>query len=613
MTARLRHRGPDASATRFCAGGALVFARLQILDLSPSGEQPMCNEAQTVWTIFNGEIYNHHELRDGLEKKGHKFRGTSDGEIFPHLYEELGVDLVRNLRGMFALAIYDSTAGTLLLARDRFGIKPLFFAARPATLAFASEINALRATPDIDLSPDPQALRDLAALFYIPAPETVFRGIRSLMPGEILEAKLSGGFVQCRSIRYHTWSIQPDLDLTATTAADRAEALIVTAVGRELESDVALGTLLSGGIDSSLVSAAAQRATATQIRSFNVRFSEAEFDETSAAVAVAQKIGTAHTSLDVPSGGGSWDAVRRLLQHAGQPFADTSLFAVQAISRRMRQHVTVALSGDGGDEAFGGYNQYWQLAAVARLQRLPPELWRIGATLLEPIAGAGLIRPSLPRRARTLIGADDASIIESLCTWLSPDEVDELCVIDGVSPTRRLFERQWAWRTRARGDRVEGLSALATEVGIRLTLPNDYLFKVDIASMSESLEVRVPMLDEELVEFGLTLPHALKVNGRVGKRVLREVARRWLPPAVVSRPKMGFVLPLDTWIDADVRHALREVVLSPSSRLRDFYHREVYEPWIDAFCNGKNFPGLSRESLFQRAIMLLAVSLTFEN
>src|SRR5262245_28743998 len=274
MVQALRHRGPDAHGIRSWPEATLVHTRLSIIDLTPAGAQPMANEDGTVWTIFNGEIYNHRELRQDLESRGHLFNGHSDTEVLPHLYEEEGSEFVKRLRGMFALAIYDSRTRTLLLARDRFGIKPLFYAPGNYRLAFASEIRALLELPGVDTRPDRQAIYDFAALFYIPAPETFYTGIRALEPGEMLEANLGADTVSWKTRTYHQWSIAPDLALTIDQATDRADALLTTAVRRQMESDVTLGTLLSGGIDSSLVSFAAQESLGGGLRTFNVSFPE---------------------------------------------------------------------------------------------------------------------------------------------------------------------------------------------------------------------------------------------------------------------------------------------------------------------------------------------------
>lgn len=601
----LRHRGPDGQGIEAWAEAALVHTRLSVIDLSPAGAQPMANEEGTVWTVFNGEIYNHRELRDSLQARGHRFKGRSDSEVLPHLYEEFGPAFVEKLRGMFAFAVYDARRRKLLLARDRFGIKPLFYAPSKARLAFASEIRTLKTLPGIDLRVNRQAMCDFAALLYIPAPQTVFTGIRALEPGEMLEAELNGEGVRWRTRKYHRWVIAPDPDLSLDRALRETERLLAQAVSRQLESDVPLGALLSGGIDSSLVSAAAQRSLDGALQTFNVRFPDPVYDETWAAVAVADHIGSRHRTLDMEGVPGTWDAVTDLLVHAGQPFADTSLFAVHAISRLMRRHVTVALSGDGGDEAFGGYRLHWQLGKIAQMQKLPRELRSEGLAVLLAVAPSGPIHARV-RRLKELSDADDAAVLQALWSWLRPEEHAELCRDATLLPVRRWFEPTWEYRLPPRAGRAEHLSARATEIITRMTLANDFLFKVDIASMKEGLEIRVPFLDEDLFAFGLTLPHRLRVQRGEGKRILRLVAARQLPPSVARKRKGGFAVPVDRWVDAEFRARLREALLGTTSHLPDYFRCRAYRRIVEAFCDGRPLEGVSRAGLYQRAIMLLA-------
>ena len=609
MIGHLRHRGPDARGIQLWDDAALVHTRLSIIDVSATGAQPLSNEDGTVWTVFNGEIYNHRELRRKLEAKGHIFKGHSDTEVLPHLYEQEGPDCVRHLRGMFALAIYDWRARMLLLARDRFGIKPLYYAPSARRLAFASEIKALRAVPDVDARPDEQAISDFAALFFIPAPATFYAGIRALQPGETLRAELDGSRIRWDTERFHHWSLAPDPTLTLGDAVDRTDELLTAAVRRQMQSDVPLGALLSGGIDSSLVSAAAQAAAHGALRTFNVGFAETAYDETWAATTTAQHIQSCHETLELRSREGTWDEVVGLLRHAGQPFADTSLFAVDAVSRLMREHVTVALSGDGGDEAFGGYDYFWRIARLVRLQEVPPAVWRQCSRLAPPLVRLGVVRDHVPQRLRDVAGIDDTTIVQDLCCWVSRQEHSALCHLTNVLPVRRLFESYWDWHLPQATSRLERLSALTTEINARLVLPNDFLFKVDIASMRHGLEVRVPMLDEDLFEFGLSLPHGLKVKGRRCKRVLRGLAERRLPLTVANKPKLGFGIPMDTWINTDVKKRIKDVLLGPSCRLPEFFRLAAYAPVVEAFCGDRACSEIGRGGLYQRITMLLSLQL----
>lgn len=322
----LHHRGPDGNGVQSWPHATLIHTRLSIIDPSPAGAQPLSNATGTIWTVFNGEIYNHRDIQKSLEGKGHIFKGYSDSEILPQLYEEEGWEFVKRLRGMFALAIYDIPTQTMLLARDRFGIKPLFYSSNKNHLVFASEINAILQIPGIDTQPNRQAIFDFSALSYIPAPETFYKSIHALQPGEVLMAQLNGGTLTYQLKSHQQWAIQPEFSMTLSEAVDLADALLTTAVCRQLESDVPLATLLSGGIDSSLVSCAAQMALGGSLQTFNARFQDEAYDETWAAVSAAKHIGSHHQTLEMVKDQGTWEHITGLLLHAGQPYLPTLLF-----------------------------------------------------------------------------------------------------------------------------------------------------------------------------------------------------------------------------------------------------------------------------------------------
>jgi asparagine synthase (glutamine-hydrolysing) len=607
VLASLRHRGPDGTGSRRFGRAGLVHTRLRIIDLSPTGDQPMANEDGTVWTVFNGEIYNHHELRRDLERRGHRFRGTSDTEVLPHLYEEHGVELFKLLKGMFAVAILDTKTDTLVLARDRFGIKPLYVACGLDFAAFSSEIPALKRFPGIDTTPNGQAIADYAALHYVPAPQTIFTGIEALEPGCAIQARIVGSELEVVRHRFHRWAPEIDPDLTLDKALETADTLIAASVARQLESDVPLGAMLSGGIDSSLVTAAAQRGTPGGLLTFNVRPSDLTRDETAYASAVADYLHTRHKTVEVVQRSADWDSISSTLAGLGQPLADPALFAVGSVSHAMRQHVTVALSGDGGDEFFGGYRIYWKVGVLARLLRIPSPALAAAGQALRPVAAAGAIGSTVPRQVSALAGADDTSLVQALSAALTDKEHRALLVDpDAVEPLRRLFERQWQ-PTGLEGSRLERLSSHTVEVQVRLLLASKFLFKSDMASMRESLELRVPLLDEDLAEFGLSLPHRLRVNGHSGKPVLREVARRYVPEDIASRPKHGFAAPIDSWVDDGFRAAAREALLDARAPIANHFQRSVYEPWVTAFANRDALPSVSRETLDTRILMLTAL------
>ncbi|GJL62958.1 MAG: asparagine synthetase B [Nitrospirales bacterium] len=613
MAKVLHHRGPDALGIKAWLNAGLIHTRLSILDLSTAGAQPMTNETQTIWVVFNGEIYNHKDLRRELESKGHVFKGHSDAEVLPHLYEEEGLLFVSRLKGMFAVAIYDTRSHMLVLTRDRFGIKPLFYAFGRDRFTFASEINAILEFPGIDERPDRQAVYDFAALCYIPAPETFYQGIRAIEPGELLVAQLSANDISLKAQYYHQWESAPDFGLSLNYAVEEASERILIAVRQQMESDVPLGALLSGGIDSSLVSAAAQFAlNGNSLKTFNVRFSDLAYDETWAAHSVAEHIRSEHRTLEMGECHGTWQQITDLLLAMGQPFADTSIFAVNKVCRLMRQHVTVALSGDGGDEGFGGYQHFSRIGAITTLQAFPRALIKYIAMFSKLPVHLGLVPSSYPQRIRDFTTADDTKIIQTLLCWVRDEEHERLCFDEGLLPIRRFFEPKWSNHLSRKSSRLERLSAHATEVDTRLLLPNDFLFKVDMASMKESLEVRIPMLDESLYAFGLTLPHNLKVKGKTTKRILRVIAESRIPLNVARKPKWGFGIPMDTWVDSEFKIKLRESLLGSSSNLPEFFRPEVYRPIIEAFCDGRPHQIISRQGLWQRAIMLLAVHLYAE-
>ena len=613
MLATMRHRGPDGCGMKSWDDAVLLHTRLSIIDLSDAGAQPMCNEDGTVWVICNGEIYNHHELRRQLEAAGHVFRGHSDSEVIPHLFEQYGPAFVDLLRGMFAVAVYDRAHQRLFLVRDRFGIKPLFYAETAEQFVFASELNTLRLFPEIDTRPNRQAIYDFAALFYIPAPETFYAGIRAVEPGEIIEARRDTSRIRVTRRFYNKWVLAPDSRLDFGSACDRTDRLLTRAVKRQVESDVPIGALLSGGIDSSLVSVAAQNAVTDTIQTFNVRFPDESYDETWAALSVANHIQSKHQTLDFQNVEGTWDYVTDLLAHAGQPFADTSLFAVNSLCRLIREHVTVVLSGDGGDEGFGGYSHYWEAARIARLQLFPQPLWHLGAAAIAPLAHIGIVPHHFSLQLTDLAGADETAIAQNLFCLLRKDDHRALCPQEGLLPVRRLFEPQWDYQLPAGASRLDQLSARITEIMTRLSLPNDFLFKVDMASMREGLEIRVPMLDEDLFTYALSLPHSLKVKKQTGKVVLREVARRKLPQAVALKPKMGFSVPVDKWLPPSFREQLSEFLLGPASRLSEFFNPKAYVPIVRSFCGGERNPRLTRRESYGRVMMLLSVQLALAN
>jgi asparagine synthase (glutamine-hydrolysing) len=607
----LHHRGPDARGCTVDTCWGLLHTRLSVIDTSHSADQPFASEDGSVLVVFNGEIYNHRELRRSLEAAGHRFRTHCDTEVIPALYLEEGVGFLSRLRGMFAIALLDLRKHTLYLARDRFGIKPLFMATTPRAVFFGSEIGALSRFGGIDLRPNPQAVADFIALHVVPGPSTFYRGIENVAPGSVVTVCLDDGRPTVAHRAFHQWRIAPDPSLTLDDATGLATELLGRGVTSQLESDVPLGALLSGGIDSSLIAASAM-SSVPDLRTFSVRFDDPAFDESDAAGWVASHIGSRHEVLDFAGGTPSWHHLTTTLRACGQPFADTSLFAVDALSQLVRQRVTVALSGDGGDEAFGGYDHYTKLPRLALAvgtvpfwvrQAVAPPARAVTAVA----ARARLVPGQLPHRIRDLAGERDLPrALADLGSWIRPREFKHLWRGPRVDPASRHFSPTWEADLPPDASAVERLTAMAVEADVRIRMANDYLPKVDTASMRWSLEVRVPMLDEELFDLGLRLPPSLRAAGGTTKRVLRSVASSAVP-GVAALPKHGFGVPVDRWMSADLRARVRQAVGDPGGPVRDFVSDAWLTATLDAFARGTVPSGLTRQGLYQRAIMVLAL------
>ncbi|HLZ44696.1 MAG TPA: asparagine synthase (glutamine-hydrolyzing) [Gemmatimonadales bacterium] len=607
-TQLLAHRGPDGAGhfgDQYCE---LVHRRLALIDLSPTGNQPLANEDGSVLVIFNGEIYNHPELRIGLQRRGHRFRGTSDTEVLVHLYEDMGERMVERLRGIFAFAIYDRRRRALLLARDRFGVKPLFYASVGSEWVFASEIKAIAAHPRFRPEIDRQACYDYLGLGYVPEPATGFANVRALMPGATLRIAPDGE--SGRESAFHRSVAQPDSQRLESQATDDIAERLLRAVDAQSVADVPVAALLSGGIDSSLVVAAHCRSSATPVTTFNVRFPDARDDETEAALTVARHCRTSHIVIDLPDHALSADAVLDLIRHFDQPFADTSFIPTYGISRAIRERgIICTLSGDGGDEAFGGYPSFWRLNRLVQLMRLPDWVQHAARGAGDRLAGwtQDLGRQvskavTLARAGRDALGP----LLAGLANYINEEQKAELVPAEarfGLEPVYRLYDRVAGPEA---GD-LESISQRLTESLFAVSLPSDMLRKVDMMSMRASIEVRVPLLDESVVALGLSLPHRLKTDGRTGKRVLRALAQRWLPRPVARHPKHGFQIPLDRMVPAGFHTALDDLLLAPKARTRGVFDQNLLRRWLQGFREQAVGGELSRGGLYQRIFTTLGL------
>jgi len=558
MAGALHHRGPDAQGVWVEpeAGIALGHARLSIIDLSAAGSQPMASASGRYVLSYNGEVYNAGELRAELEKEGHRFRGHSDTEVIVEGFSAWGVlDTIERLIGMFALAVFDRKERVLTLVRDRLGIKPLYWGQIDGRIAFASELKALAPLPGFPPEIDRDALASYLCTGYVPAPASIYRGISKLEPGTMLEVRADG------VVRSYTYWSALDVALRGqllpmkadeAEAAAQLEALLTDAVTRRMVADVPLGVFLSGGTDSSTVAALMQANSQTPVRSFSIGFHEEAYNEADAARAVARHLGTDHTELYV-SAAEAQSVVPQLPQIYDEPFADASQIPTFLVSEMTRKHVTVALSGDGGDELFAGYNRYAQgLRAVQALRRLPgpftgtvsqlilglsPQNWDMILAILP-----SRIRPRQPgdklHKLAAVLGAEPGDYYRILVSpWAEAWKLVRGAAKPNPAPfgaaVRGRFETELAWMQYA---------DMATY------LPDDILTKVDRASMAVSLEARVPLLDHRVVDFAWRLPTDLKIRGGQGKWLLRQVLYKYLPKKLVERPKMGFAVPIDAWL-----------------------------------------------------------------
>jgi asparagine synthase (glutamine-hydrolysing) len=537
MRAALVHRGPDEGSTDAYGRCVLGHQRLKVIDLD-TGYQPVTSESGDVVAVFNGEVYNFRALREEL--RGHEIRGTGDTPVLPHLYEESGPRFVERLDGMFALALWDAARQRLVLARDRLGKKPLLWTRlADGTLAFASELKALLRLPGVSRQVDLEAVDSYLALQYVPGDRTAVRGINKLPPGHILVAEGDGERIE----RY--WRPVP----TAGGASEeewleRVRATVAEAVRERLVADVPLGALLSGGIDSSIVVALMAKASAEPVRTFTVGFSDARYDERAPARVVAERYGTIHEELELEEDIAA--TLPRLAAAYDEPLGDEAAFPTFLIAEQARRHVTVALAGDGGDEAFAGYERY---VAHGLAARIPGRAAQAGAAALRLLPAARREpRSTLFRTARFLDVASAGS----------GERYGRLMEVFPLELRRSLWTDDHARpvRLEPQGDGIAALQLLDLET----YLPGDLLLKADIASMAHSLELRSPFLDHEVVELGLALPESLKVRGRTGKVALRRAFAEELPPEVAERGKTGFGVPLGRWFRSDLRELARDVL-----------------------------------------------------
>jgi asparagine synthase (glutamine-hydrolysing) len=584
MAERLRHRGPDAGASWADpeAGFATGHRRLSIVDLSPAGAQPMVSQSGRFVISYNGEVYNAAELRPELEAKGYGFRGHSDTEVILEGCAEWGVEAtVRRLIGMFAFALWDRQSRRLWLVRDRLGIKPLYWGQFGDLLLFASELKALRAHPGWPVEINRDALVAFMRFNYIPAPHSIYRNIHKLAPGAILAFDGRG---EPRIERYWTLDNTIRRARRSPFTGDDAEAeealadLLGDAVERRMIADVPLGAFLSGGIDSSTVVALMQSRSARPVRTFSIGFEEEEYNEARYAKAVAQHLGTDHTELYVTHEEAR-DVIPRLTEMYDEPFADSSQIPTYLISALTRRCVTVALSGDGGDELFCGYNRYFHALSIRpyistfplwmrragsiAIRAVPPGIWDRAQRLVPPALRFPQFGDKLHKLATVMLQDEDQTYLRLQSQFHEPEAI----VLGGAEPPTLLGSQH---AREFMPDYVERMQYLDT-----LTyLPDDILTKVDRASMAVSLEARVPIIDHRVVELAWRFPLRMRFRDGTSKWILRRVLRRFVPDKLIDRPKMGFGVPIDHWLRGPLRDWAEEL-LSPSALTANGFSPEI--------------------------------------
>jgi asparagine synthase (glutamine-hydrolysing) len=574
----LAHRGPDAEGYLSEPGVGLVHRRLSIIDLA-SGDQPIANEDGTLQVVFNGEIYNYQSLRASLEAKGHRFRTHSDTEVLVHLYEEHGEQLVQKLRGMFAFALWDRPRRRLLLARDRLGIKPLYVYRDASKLLFASEPKAILAYPGLTARVDPAALEDYLAFGMVPGSRSIFGGIEKLPPAHTLV--VTPDQLDAPPRRYWQLRVEADESHTAEEWQEELRAKIDEAVRLHLIADVPVGAFLSGGVDSSIVVASSAGRTEGPLQTFAIGFSEESFSELPYARRIAEQFGTRHVEEVVTPDAVS--LVDELTHYFDEPFADPSAVPTYLVSRLARRSVKVVLSGDGGDEGFGGYARYAHDLREAGIRRLLPKWLRRG--VLGPLAEGWPKADWLPRflRAKTALtnlSLDDAGAYANTLALCRPPLRRRLLAADlaaGLNGYQPEAQVRAGYAAAVPGDALGGM--IAADVAVML--PDDFLVKVDRASMACGLEVRPPFLDHELLELAARIPSGWKVRRGETKWLLKQAYRDRLPGEILWRPKQGFDMPIDTWLRGPLREMFEDAVLAPQARVADLVSqatvRQLYQ------------------------------------
>ena len=568
------HRGPNDAGYHAAQEAVIGMRRLSIIDID-GGHQPVHNENKTVWVVFNGEIYNFKALREALERQGHRFYTDTDTEVIVHLYEQYGESCVDKMRGMFAFAVWDESRKTLLLARDRLGIKPLFYTVVDGRLAFGSELKVVLQLPEVERKLNWGSVNHLFSAMTTSSAESIVDGVHKLKPGHILTASPRNG-VKVR--QYWDVEFDPDYSKTEQHFVERLRDLLEESVRLRLIADVPLGAFLSGGIDSSAVVATMARISSGPVKTFSIGFPDKDYNELDYARQVARKFGTDHHELVVDPN--VLSIIDDLPWFLDEPFGDSSAIPTYMVSKLASEHVTVVLSGDGGDELFAGYDKYVKERTERRLEQIPTPVRGlagiVGRSMQEGMKGRNFLRHL------ALSGADrffDSNILFREAEKLSlfePDAYEHIQNEDPRSP----------WKQFLRNGKMHWLSALQY-MDIKNYLPNDILTKVDRMSMAHSIEARVPLLDHKFVEFAATIPPELKLQGKTTKYIFKKAMEGILPDEILYRPKRGFAIPLGRWFRGQLSMYVRDLLLSRKSLGRGLFRKEYIERLIELNDRGR--------------------------
>ena len=580
-----RHRGPDGEG-QWSDGNCIIgHRRLAVIDLTAAADQPMPNEDGTIQAVFNGEIYNFGELRKRLETAGHKFRSHGDTEVLVHSYEEWGPQFVDRLRGMFAFAIWDQARRRLILGRDRVGKKPLFYYLDANRLIFASELQGLLAERSIPRAPDFDAIDSYLSWGYIPAPHSGFAGVRKLAPASVLTVEAGSGPSSLAISRYWRLNFSAKAEWTESDAIESLRSKLSEAVRLRLVSDVPLGAFLSGGVDSSIV-VGLMAQLSTTVKTFSIGFAEASYDELKHARRIADRWSTEHHEYIVRPD--AMEVLPLLVRHYGEPYADSSALPTYYVSQLSHRDVTVVLNGDGGDESFAGYERYRANYVAALVQSVPGS--RLAASAIRPLLPDSVDPKNLARRLRRFLNYAGEPQAVRYAHW---------CGLFGSADKERLYDKafskelptgaaeRWMASLFSEVDGVDPAEA-AMYVDIESYLPYDLLVKVDIASMANSLEVRSPFLDHEVMELAATFPARMKLRMTNQKRLLKRAFPDLLPPENINRPKMGFGVPVGEWFRGPLRDLLRDALLDPKGLSQNYFRAEELSRLMDDHLSGRD-------------------------